>query len=97
MHIYPSLTLTWAVLLLLTVLVMVCRGTVTQHETDQLFLNDEEGKSLNNHEHDRLLRVVGYLRPMYLVSLVSTIAVTGVIAGIYIAQVWPYVHLVPQH
>ncbi len=97
MHITPALTLTWAVLLLLTVLVMVCRGTVTQHETDQLFLNDEDAMSLNNKEHHRLLRVVNILRPLYQVLLMSTIAISGIIVGIYVVQVWPYVHILPQH
>ena len=96
MQITPALTLTWAVLLLLTVIVMVCRGTVTQHETDQLFLNDEDAMSLNNREHHRLLKVVSILKPMYQVLLVSTIAISGIIVGIYVAQVWPYVHILPQ-
>ena len=96
MQITPALTLTWAVLLLLTVIVMVCRGTVTQHETDQLFLNDEDAMSLNNREHHRLVKVVSILKPMYQVLLVSTIAISGIIVGIYVAQVWPYVHILPQ-
>lgn len=97
MHFYPGLTLTWAVLLLLTTIVMVCRGTVTQHETDQLFLSDDDKMSLNNREHHRLLKVVGILKPMYQVLLVATVGISGVIAGIYVVQVWPYVHFLPQH
>lgn len=97
MHIYPTLTLIWAVLLLATVIVMVCRGTVTQHETDQLWLNDEGDMSLNNREHHRLLKVVSILKPMYQVLLFATVAMSGVIAGIYVVQVWPYVHFLPQH
>lgn len=97
MQIYPTLTIIWAVLLFATVIVMVCRGTVTQHETDQLFLNDEDALSLNNREHHRLLKVVGLLRPMYLFFLTSTILVSVFIAGIYVVQVWPYIHILPQH
>lgn len=96
MQINSGLVLTWAVLLLATVLVMVCRGTVTQHEQDQLFLGDEETASLNQREHHRLLKVVNIIKPAYLVLLASTIAVSAFIAGIYVVQVWPYVHILPQ-
>ncbi len=97
MQISSSLVLTWAILLLATTVVMVCRGTVTQHEQDQLFLADDERVSLNQREHHRLLKVVNILKPAYLVLLVSTIAVSAFIAGIYVVQVWPYVHILPQH
>ncbi len=97
MQINSGLVLTWAVLLLATVLVMVCRGTVTQHEQDQLFLGDEETASLNQREHHRLLKVVSIIKPAYMILLASTIAVSAFIAGIYVVQVWPYVHLLPQH
>ncbi len=97
MQISSSLVLTWAILLLATTVVMVCRGTVTQHEQDQLFLGDDETASLNQREHHRLLKVVSILKPAYLVLLVATIAVSAFIAGIYVVQVWPYVHILPQH
>lgn len=97
MQINSGLVLTWAILLLATTLVMVCRGTVTQHEQDQLFLGDEEAASLNQREHHRLLRVVGMLKPAYIILLTCTIAISAFIAGIYVVQVWPYVHLLPQH
>ena len=96
MQISSSLVLTWAILLLATTVVMVCRGTVTQHEQDQLFLGDDESVSLNQREHHRLLKVVSILKPAYLVLLVATIAVSAFIAGIYVVQVWPYVHILPQ-
>ena len=96
MEINSGLILTWAVLLLATTVVMVCRGTVTQHEQDQLFLGDEERTSLNQREHHRLLKVVNIIRPAYLVLLTATIAVSAFIAGIYVVQVWPYVHILPR-
>lgn len=97
MQINSGLVLTWAILLLATTLVMVCRGTVTQHEQDQLFLGDEEAVSLNQREHHRLLRVVGMLKPAYVILLSCTIAVSAFIAGVYVVQIWPYVHILPQH
>lgn len=96
MEINSGLVLTWAVLLLATTIVMVCRGTVTQHEQDQLFLGDEEAVSLNQREHHRLLKVVNIIKPAYLVLLSATIAVSAFIAGIYVVQVWPYVHILPR-
>src|SRR5579875_636194 len=97
MHIYPTLTIIWLVLLLATAIVMVSRGQVTQHETDQLWLSDEDGMSLNKREHHRLLKVVSIIRPMYQVLLFATVAVSGLIAGIYVVQVWRYVHFLPHH
>ena len=97
MQISSSLVLTWAILLLATTVVMVCRGTVTQHEQDQLFLGDDENVSLNQREHHRLLKVVGIIKPAYVLLLTATIAVSAFIAGIYVVQVWPYVHILPQH
>lgn len=92
-----GLFITWAVLLSLTVLVMVCRGTITQHEMDQLWLTDQSSPSLNSREHHRLLKLVRYLRPVYLLLGFGTALTSAVIAGIYVVNVWPYVHIFPQH
>ncbi len=97
MHMYSGLTVIWGVLLSMTVLVMVCRGTITQHEMDQLWLGDETGPSLNNREHHRLLKLVRFLRPVYLLLGFGTAVVSAIIAGNYVVQVWPYVHFLPQH
>lgn len=97
MHMYSGLTVIWAVLLSATVLVMVCRGTITQHETDQLWLGDENSLSLNNREHHRLLKLVRFLRPVYLLLGFATALVSAIIAGNYIVAVWPYVHILPHH
>ena len=97
MHIYSGLTVIWGVLLSITVLVMVCRGTITQHEMDQLWLTDETSPSLNNREHHRLLKLVRFLKPVYLLCGFGTAVVSTIIAGNYIVDVWPYVHFLPQH
>ncbi len=97
MQINTGLAVVWGVLLSMTVLVMVCRGTITQHEMDQLWLSDESAPSLNNREHHRLLKLVRYLRPVYLALGFGTAIVSAIIAGNYIVQVWPYVHILPQH
>ena len=97
MHIDSALTVLWGVLLSGTVLVMVCRGTITQHEMDQLWLSDETAVSLNNREHHRLLKLVRFLRPVYLFLGFATAIVSAIIAGNYIVAVWPYVHILPHH
>lgn len=97
MHISPGLAVIWGVLLSMTVLVMVCRGTITQHEMDQLWLSDESSPSLNNREHHRLLKIVRFLRPVYLLLGFGTAIVSAIIAGNYVVAVWPYVHILPQH
>ncbi len=97
MSLGSGLTVLWAVLLSMTVLVMVCRGTITQHEMDQLWLTDKSSPSLNNREHHRLLKLVRYLRPVYLALGFGTALVSTAIAGIYVVNVWPYVHILPQH
>ena len=94
---FSPLTVIWAVLLSCTVLVMVCRGTITQHEQDQLWLSDETTMSLNNREHHRLLKIVRLLRPVYLVLGFGTAVVSAIIAGNYVVEVWPYVHFLPRH
>ncbi len=97
MNISSGLLVIWAVLLSMTVLVMVCRGTITQHEMDQLWLTDSNSPSLNNREHHRLLKLVRFLRPIYLLLGFGTAVVSAIIAGIYVINVWPYVHILPAH
>jgi hypothetical protein len=54
----------WAVLLAAFVAVMVYRGNLTQHETDQLFLNDEETISPAHEENDEIVRKVNAIQPV---------------------------------
>lgn len=89
MHIHPVLLLIWAVVSGALVAVMVYRATLTQHETDQLFLNDETTHCLNHEEHDRILARVNRIRPVYQGLCGAAILMSVLIAGIYVAQVLP--------
>ncbi|MGI4828425.1 MAG: hypothetical protein ACRYFU_09590 [Janthinobacterium lividum] len=89
MHIHPALLLIWAVVSAALVAVMVYRATLTQHETDQLFLNDETTRCLNHQEHDRILARVDRIRPVYQGLCGVTLLMSVLIAGIYVAQVLP--------
>ena len=89
MHMYPALLLIWAVVSAALVAVMVYRATLTQHETDQLFLNDETTRCQNHEEHDRILARVNRIRPVYQGLCGATIVMSMLLAGIYVAQVLP--------
>ena len=89
MHIQPWMVLTWAVVSAALTLVMIYRATLTQHETDQLFLADEETLSRSHEEHDRILARVHRLRPVYQSLTGMTILMSALIVGIYMVEVWP--------
>ncbi len=89
---HPTLNLIWTVLAGLLLVVMVYRATLTQHETDQLFLNDEETDSSSHVEHNRIVAQVKRLRPICQGLGGATIAMSVLIAGIYVSEVLPYVH-----
>ena len=91
MHIQPWMVLTWAVVSAALAAVMIYRATLTQHETDQLFLSDEETLCASHVEHDRLLARVNRIRPLYQGLTGATIVMSALIAGIYVVEVWPQV------
>ena len=89
MHIQPWMIETWAVVSAALVIVMVYRATLTQHETDRLFLGDEDTLCASHVEHRRLLTRVHRLRPLYQGLTGATILMSALIAGLYVAEVWP--------
>ena len=91
MEIQPWMVLTWAVVSAALDLVMVYRATLTQHETAQLFLGDEESLCNNHVEHERILARVNRLRPLYQGLTGATILMSALIAGIYMVEMWPQV------
>ena len=93
MHIQPWMVLTWAVVSAALVAVMIYRATLTQHETDQLFLGDEDARCASHVEHDRILSRVNRIRPLYQGLTGATIVMSALIAGIYVVEMWPQVTL----
>lgn len=93
MHIQPWMVLTWAVVSAALVVVMIYRATLTQHETDQLFLGDEEARCANHVEHDRIMIRVNRIRPLCQGLTGATIVMSALIAGIYVVEMWPQVSL----
>lgn len=93
MHIQPWMVVAWAALSAALVVVMIYRATLTQHETDQLFLNDEESVSHANQEHQRILARMRTIRPLCQGLTGATVLMSALIAGIYVVEMWPYVHM----
>lgn len=87
MHIHPALLIVWAVLAAALIAVLIYRATLTQHETDQLFLNDDGTCCASHEEHDRIVARVEKLRPVCQGLTGITVAMTVLIGGMYIAQV----------
>jgi len=71
----------WAILTAGFVALMVYRGHLTQHETDELFLSDNANHN-NVEEHDEIVRRVNRLQPLLKgfggAAALSTIALVGV-------------------
>lgn len=89
MHIKTWMILTWAAVSASLVLVMIYRATLTQHETDQLFLSDEESRCAGHVEHDRILARVDRIRPLYQGLTGATVLLSAWIAVAYLVEVWP--------
>lgn len=89
MNIHPALLILWGVLTLALIAVLIYRATLTQHETDQLFLGEQQTVSASHLEHDRIVDRVNRLRPICTGLWGATILMTVVIAGMYIVQVLP--------
>ena len=73
--------LVWAILTACFVAVMVYRASLTQHETDLLFLNETASHN-NEDEHDDIVRRVNRLQPLCKclggAAAISTVAPIGV-------------------
>ena len=89
MHIHPALLAIWATVVFALILVMIYRATLTQHETDQLFLSDETSRSNTHEENDRIVARVNRIRPVYQGLWGATALLSLLIAGMYVAQVLP--------
>lgn len=92
MTMHPALLIlliVWGVLVLALIAVLIYRATLTQHETDQLFLTEQTTVSASHLEHDRIVDRVNRLRPICRGLWAATIILAIVIAGMYISQVLP--------
>ena len=89
MHALPLMFVLWAIFTAGFTGVMVYRAHLTQHETDQLFLNDTECADCHHQEHDAIVRRVDRLRP-YCQGLGGAAALmTVAILGVFVAEALP--------
>lgn len=92
MHTLPILLALWGASIIGFIAVMVYRATLTQHETDQLFLGDESTVSYSHKEHDEIVDRVNKLRPYYQGLGGAVVLMTVLVAGAYFVEVLPGMH-----
>jgi hypothetical protein len=81
MHTLNIVFIAWVILTAGFVCLMVYRGHLTQHETDQLFLSENCSHNSQD-EHDEIVRRVNRLQPLCKgfggAAALSTVALIGV-------------------
>jgi hypothetical protein len=93
MHVLPILIALWGAAVIGFIAVMIYRATLTQHETDQLFLGDEgTNVSFLHKEHDDIVARVEQLRPYYQGLGGAAVLMTVLVVGVYIVQELPGLH-----
>ena len=75
----------WGLAVTVFVALMVYRGHLTQHETDQLFLS-ETAPSSTHQENDAIIRRVNRIQPIVKGVGTACIVLTVLIVGVWIAQ-----------
>lgn len=90
MHVLPILIVLWGASVIGFIAVMIYRATLTQHETDQLFLTDDSSHLSPGHqEHDEIVARVDKLRPYYQGLGGVVVLMTVLVVGVYIVQELP--------
>jgi len=93
MHVLPILIALWGASVIGFIAVMIYRATLTQHETDQLFLGDDTGHlSMQHKEHDDIVARVDKLRPYYQGLGGVAALMTVLVIGVYIVEELPNMH-----
>ncbi|MDE1154962.1 MAG: hypothetical protein PW735_04430 [Acidobacteriaceae bacterium] len=87
-----TLTILWLVAFAIFVLAMVYRAQLTQHETDELFLDDNADELPRKQEHDEIVRRVNFIHPFCQGAGGVTAVLSITLLGMEIAKVLPYVH-----
>jgi hypothetical protein len=94
MHVLPILIVLWGAAVIGFIAVMIYRATLTQHETDQLFLSDEGTRvSMGHEEHDAIVARVDRLRPYYQGLGGAAVLMTVLVVGVYIIEQLPSINL----
>lgn len=86
MNTLSILTVLWSLTAAVFVGLMVYRANLANHETDQLFLNDEDTVSSTHQENDRIVHLLNVLSPLCKGTGGATALLTIAIAGIWLSQ-----------
>ena len=90
MHVLPILIALWGASVIGFIAVMIYRATLTQHETDQLFLSDDgTHMSMEHREHDEIVARVDKPRPYYQGLGGAAVLMTVLVVGVWIVQELP--------
>jgi hypothetical protein len=90
MNTLPVMFVVWGVVVAAFVCLMIYRGTLTQHETDQLFLS-ESAPAFEQEEHEDIVRRVNFIQPFCKGLGGAAALLTVLIVGIYVVRLIPYV------
>ena len=93
MQAFSAVTVLWAIALMAFVALMVYRGHLTQHEEQELFLDDNADGSARKQEHDQIVRRVNAVEPMCKVAGGATALLTVLLLGVQVVNALPYVHM----
>jgi hypothetical protein len=88
MNALPIMIAIWGVVVTAFVCLMVYRGHLTQHETDQLFLS-ENTPAFEQEEHEHIVRRVNFIQPFCQGFGGAAALLTIAIVGVYVAQLLP--------
>jgi hypothetical protein len=83
----------WGLVIAAFVVLMVYRGYLSQHETDQLFLS-EAVPSAGHQENDDIIRRTNSIEPLCKGVGGAAILMTLVVAGIWLTQMLSTAHLI---
>lgn len=82
----------WIIAIVAFVALMVYRGHLTQHETDELFLDDNADDSFRKQEHDEIVRRVNFIQPFCQGTGGAVAAITIFLMGVEVVRALPYIH-----
>ncbi|QMV18230.1 hypothetical protein GOB94_05625 [Granulicella sp. 5B5] len=83
-----SITVLWAVITVSFIIVMIYRASLSNHETDQLFLNETTPSSVHQ-ENDEVVRRLNSLAPICKGLGGVTILLTLLAGGMWIVHTLP--------
>ena len=75
----------WAVMLIAFIALLIYRGHLTEHETDQLYLTEEVPSPMHL-ENDAIVRRVKMIQPICTGVGSLTVLMTLAIAGLWVVQ-----------